>query len=208
MKLFGKPKVGGDLKFYRLEGWWYSTLTESERKTITTRFPAKVSGPSPDWTSANVSNFLWSWSTWFRKTPEERAIARKMLTEAVVRARAEKTILDEHFSWGNLVEVWYRDRELLPEALEQTIAACKAQIAIAAKTADAFRREYQGHPVTVPPTHRGYEQLRIIYEKQKQYDEAIALVLDMQRTGWADDVSAYVAKLTEKKARTIGGRPK
>lgn len=203
MRLFGTPKVSGDIKFYGLEMWWFKVLTASEREVITKRFPDKVHGPVPLASSASAANFLQGWATWFTKTPEDRVIARKMLILALDRARIDKRVLDEHFALQGLIEVWYRDRDLLPEALDQTIAACEAQIAIAEKAVRAFRREYKDHPTPVPPTHRGYEQLRIIREKQKRYDDAIALALDKKRTGWVDDVSDYVAKMNEKKAKPV-----
>jgi len=203
MRLFGKLKVAGDLKFYGLEDWWFTTLTTDERESIVQRFSDKVYGPVPLASSANAANFLWGWASDFTKTPNDRVIARKILTLALDRARAEKHILDEHFALQGLIEVWYRDRDELPGALDQAIAACEAQIAIAEKAAKAFRREYKDHPTPVPPTHRGYEQLRIIREKQKRYDDASTLALDKKRTGWADDVSDYVAKMNDKKAKLV-----
>ncbi len=201
MRLFGKPKVAGELKFYGLEDWWFKALTTDERESIAQRFPDTIYGPVPLDSSAGAAQFLWGWASWFSKTPNDRVIARKILTMALDRARTEKRILDEHFAFQGLIEVWYRDRDTVPEALEQAITACQAQIAIAEKVAKAFRREYKGHPTPVPPTHTGYEQLRIIYEKQKRYDEAISLALDKKRTGWADDVSDYVLKMNEKKVK-------
>jgi hypothetical protein len=201
MKLFGGPKVGGLIKSYRLDKWWRETLTSSERDSSAKRFPDAVNGSVPAEQAGSIAQFLWSWATHFKKAPEDRVIARKMLNLAVEQARVQKRILDEHFALQGLIEVWYRDRDLLPEAFDQAIAACEAQIAIAAEAARAFRHEYKNHPMPVPRTHRGYEQLRIIREKQKRYDDAIALALDKQRTGWDEDVSEYVAEMNHKKSK-------
>jgi hypothetical protein len=103
-------------------------------------------------------------------------------------------ILDEHFALQERIESRYREREKDPTALRDTIAACEAQISMAPEVARAFREE-GFEPL---PRHVGFQQLAVIREKEKNYDEAIRLSEEAKWQGWNGDWGKRIARLEKK----------
>ena len=87
-----------------------------------------------------------------------------------------------------------KDREK-PEYLKKAIDACKQQIDLAPKTIDALKTEYKDSTL---PSHKGYEQLAIILEKQKTYKEAIDLCGQADKQGWAGDWKKRIERCLKK----------
>lgn len=118
-------------------------------------------------------------------------------------ARLEQTnsteVLDLHFAIQGLIEATYADRNTDPEALDAAIAACERQIALAPRAAQAFRRAF---PKTPLPAHVGFRQLAIIREKQRQFDEAIALCRQAKQQGWTGDWEKRIDRCQKRAARS------
>lgn len=209
MKLYGrkKPEIKGKIGYFGLADWWLQAFTDEERAYIERIY--KPMGAGEDYslvrgdlsyTSATVGTFLSGLSTWFRRSEEDRHIARRILHKALEVIDPEDDILGLHFTYQALIEVWYGDRDNLPDALAEAIKACQAQIAIAPQAARAFMKDYPESPL---PSHVGFTQLTIILDKQGKHPEAIEVAQQAKRHGWAGDwdkrIERYQKKLSRKK---------
>lgn len=68
--------------------------------------------------------------------------------------------------------------------LEKAIEACRQQISLADAAASAFHAELKWDAL---PSHKGYEQLSIILEKQMKFVETIELCTQAAKQGWPGD---------------------
>ena len=93
------------------------------------------------------------------------------------------------------IEIYYRNRDNDANALKEAITACKQQIEIAPKAMIAFRKEYGD---TSLPRHRGFEQLAIIKEKQKDFEAAIDISEKAKVQGWAGDWQKRIERCKRK----------
>jgi hypothetical protein len=195
-----KP-VGGLIAYYRLADWWLSEFTEDERGHVTNKFqPLGFSGDrlnsgTISYTSEHVVSFLSNLAGWFNNA-EDRSLARKLLRKAVAILPGSP-VLDAHFLHQQVIEVYYKDRDI-PEYLAEALSACRAQIAIAPAAARAFQLSYDGEPL---PSHKGYEQLSIVLEKGGQYHEVIDLCRRAQLEGWAGDWSHRAQRCANKASK-------
>lgn len=184
-----KPQIKGDIGFYGLEEWWLNELSEEDRQSMQERF--KPFGPSTNAlisgnimsNSQSVVSFLSVLSGWFSKS-EDRHIAYKILRKAKTLLNAHTDVLDIHFLYQSMIQIYYMDRASA-EAIENAIDACRLQISIAPEVSKAFRKEYPHWPNL--QLHKGFEQLAIILEKQHRFDEAIQLCEQARTAGWAGD---------------------
>ena len=149
MRLFRRqqdsPKIEGEIGYHGLADWWLSSFTEDERDYI----EKKVGGGSGHErpltqgqitsTTGTASQLLSGLSTWFHGQ-NDRHIAQRILAKAEEVGKGD--ILDQHFTYAQMIKVYYKDREKNPEALEIAIQACEKQIELAPRAAEAFRRDY------------------------------------------------------------------
>ncbi len=200
---FSKTKrIKGLIGYFGLEDWWLSEFSDDERRHIVETFqPLGSSGDSLtsgdiSYTSQTGVGLLQNLSGWFGKE-KDRYIAYKLLAEAEELSKTEGSILDAHFLYGQKLAIYYKDRDE-PGGLENAIEACKQQISIGKEAAEAFLKEYKESPL---PSHKGYQQLAIILEKQGKFDEAIKLCKQADEQGWAGDwekrVERYRKKVTK-----------
>ncbi len=200
-------KVKGDIGYHQLEEWWFSIFTDGERKYITEKYQPMSMGEETEtknhltegdisWTSASASNFLNGLSSWFNG-PNDRAIGRKIGEKAKEEALKSKDPLDMHFALSSLITLYYRDRDQA-DYYDKALAYCRAQIKIQAVAAKAFLKEYPKQPM---PSHVGYEQLAIVLEKEKRYQEAIDLAKEAKQNGWAGDWDKRIERCQKKLAK-------
>lgn len=116
---------------------------------------------------------------WFRQ-PSDLSIARRIVVKA--EEIGSNGPLDMHFLYHVMLEVYYRARKSDPMALNEALDACQKQIKLAPSSALAYRQE-----TDELPTHIGYRQLAIIFEKERNYRKAIDLSREAMSTGWAGD---------------------
>ena len=183
----GRKRVGGEIGYFGLQKWWSEQFSADERQYII----EKYSGIDPEACSLvegeilggsqSVVSFLGGLAGWFKKDTE-RHLAYKILERGEELISADTDVLDIHFFCQAKIEVLYRDRSQ-PGCLERAIAASHQQIEITPQTSARFREE---NP-SLLPTHRGYEQLAIILEKQKDYQGAIAMCEQAADQGWGGD---------------------
>lgn len=200
LNFFTKPKkTKGLIGYFGLESWWVSEFTEEERRHIATTFqPLGLSGSSLtskdiSHTSQTAVRFLRDLSGWFSKE-KDRPIAYKLLAKAEELSESEGSVLDTHFLYGQKLEIYYKDRRI-PGYLEKAIEACNQQIALGAKAAKAFQKEYKDSSL---PGHKGYQQLAIILEKQGRFDETIELCRTAESQGWAGDWERRIERCQKK----------
>lgn len=197
-------KVKGDIGYHQLEEWWFSTFTDNERKYITEKYQPMGMGEETEtknhltegdisWTSASTSNFLNGLSSWFTG-PNDRVIGRKIGEKAKEEALKSKDPLDMHFALSSLITLYYRDRDQA-DYYDKALAYCRAQIKIQTVAAKAFLKEYPKQPL---PSHVGYEQLAIVLEKEKRYQEAIDLAKEAKQNGWAGDWNKRIERCYKK----------
>ena len=198
--LKGVKKVHGTIGYFGLSDWWLSELTEAERKQIQDRFePLGFSKDSLtkgqiSSTSESVVGFLSGLASWFSKE-EDRHIAYKLIQKGEELSSKGCAVLDVHFLYQTKIEISYKEREK-PDGLESTVAACEQQISIAKKAAVAFKKKY-GQPL---PSHKGYDQLAIIREKQKNYFEAIRVSEQALAAGWTGDWEKRIERCKKRSA--------
>ena len=101
-------------------------------------------------------------------------------------------ILEQHFYYMHKLECLYAFRDQEDNALDETIDACKQQIAIADNAVKAFQAE------GFTPTHTGYKQLTVIYQKQNKFKEAIEVCEQALKQGWMGDWQKRIERYTKK----------
>ncbi|MFT6140452.1 MAG: hypothetical protein ACI8UC_001288 [Psychromonas sp.] len=193
-----KSKVNGIIKYLNLEQWWLDELSDEERKTILkTYYPLGSDNSIIEGEILNSSqtqlHFLWGLIDWFNK-PELRHVAYKIIDKAETLINEQSVPLDIHFLYGEKLKVCYKERDLRPNGLGLAIQTCEQQIENAQSAAKAFREQH-GSDL---PAHRGYTQLAIVLEKQKNYSEAIALCEQAKYQGWAGDWEKRIERCNKK----------
>jgi tetratricopeptide (TPR) repeat protein len=192
------PKVGGEIGYHGLADWWLSNFTEEERNYIESRYKPLGLGTTNErpltqgtnsWSSGRAAQFLSGLSTNFQG-PKDRHIARRLLIKA--EQVSGSTILDRHFVYSEMIQVYYRDRDNDPNSLDEAIRACEKQIEIGPEAVQAWRAEYPTDAEL--PAHRGFTQLAIIREKERNYAEAIRLAKEAMEQGWAGDWDTRIAR--------------
>lgn len=200
---WGKPKIEGEIGYFGLADWWLSEFDTLERTHIEQKYQpiGMKAGHKPLTkgkiysTTQTIGMFLSGLSSWFQATPQDRDIARRILSKAMKVNDATTDTLGFHFTCQALIKVWYRDRDALPNALEETVRACELQISIAPQAAKAFKKEYPKSPL---PAHVGFEQLSVIRDKQGKYAQAISIAAEAKQQGWAGDWDKRIERYQKK----------
>ena len=169
-----EPEIAGEVGYFKLTDWWLGSLSLGERKLITDKRGDVTTGKITS-TTQTAAWFLLEIVSHLKGSEENRLLARKLLNKAESLATKIK---DKHFVLGETAEVFYRDRDTDPNALDRCIKACHEQIALAPEAAKAFGRERYSMK------HEGFERLRIIYKKQKRAEEGVRLCEQMVESGW------------------------
>lgn len=202
-----KSDIKGEIGYFKLQDWWLSTFSQEERDHIEEIFKPLGGDPNSkpltegeiSWTSQTAAGLLGSLAGWFNN-PRDREIAKKIIQKADELAPQGTDVLDHHFALQQKMEIYYRERETSPEAMETAINACREQIALAPKAAKAFLKEY---PEQSLPAHAGYSQLRIILEKQGKFEQAIELCEQAKSQGWAGNWDKQMETLNKKNEKAV-----
>lgn len=196
-----------------LLAWWESAFTPEEIKHILTKYQPMVLGVADDSSDLPIRNIiqedgtlsvpLTRLATWFMSPPDDLPIARRLLEKGIELGEGtEGPILDRHFTYYAMIQVFYRDRNRDPEALDLAIAACETQIAFAPEVRRAWFAEYPKDRHL--PMHPGYRQLAIVREKQKDYAEAIRLSHEALEQEWGGDWEKRIARCENRLNRSKG----
>lgn len=181
--------VEGAIGYFDLADWWLTTFSAHERERMEWLYhPHGVTQPCPltHGREAPVANtaadLLASLATWLYR-PQDRPLARRVLAKAGERAVRDGRILELHYTYQVMIQIYYRDRQD-PAALQVAIEACGKMIALAPQAAVAFHDAYPGQPL---PRHYGYHLLTMIRERQQEYRDAIHLARVALSQGWDGD---------------------
>lgn len=197
---FFKPRKSakGLIGYLGLADWWFSSFSDDERNII-----RRIYQPSGgchldtgqiDYSDFTPLTFLTGLASWFAKD-DVRMIAYRMLDHAERYLPTAKDPLDIHFFHQTQIEIYYRDRDT-DEGLSRAIMACRKQIAFAPNAAKAFKRQYRNDPL---PSHKGYTQLAIVLESQKDYDQTIQICSEAMKKGWGGDWKKRIDRCIKKK---------
>lgn len=194
-------RIKGDIGYYKLQDWWLEEFTDAERKEIEDTYKPMgmenarpLTQPDIDWSSQGATAFLSTLAGWFNN-PRQRDLANRIMAKAIeVAQNSQNDILDIHFLYSEMVHLYYPQREN-KNMFNKAIDACKQQIAIAPQAAKAFHKKYRGEAL---PSHRGYEQLVIILDKQSKQKEAIALCQQAKKQKWSGDWDKRTARYRKK----------
>jgi tetratricopeptide (TPR) repeat protein len=189
----------GIIGFYGLSDWWFTEFTEAERRYIERKYSPMGTGDNAKplthgkilESTGRASQLLWGLATWFKK-PTDFRIAERILKKA---EEAALDPVDLHYTYQQMIQVYYRAREIEPKALDNANDACKKQVHISSQVSEKMKSEY---PSLKLPSHVGYKQLAIILEKQKNYAEAIQLLKQAQDQGWKGDWEERIARCEKK----------
>jgi tetratricopeptide (TPR) repeat protein len=198
-----QENIGGEIAYYGLTEWWLEVFNEQERSYIVKTFqPLGGSGNNLvkgkiQYCSGSAVSLLSSLANWFKNT-EDREIGYKLLKKAEDLISSKTRILDIHFFYQHKLEFYYRFRKNDPESLNIAIETCKEQIKLAPQAILSFKKEYEDENL---PRHVGYEQLAIILEKQKKYDEVIDLCEQAKREDWNGEWDKRIERCIKKKSK-------
>jgi len=197
LRLFKKRKIEGFIGLYGLEQWWLKELNESERTEILSTFQP-MGGDSDSLISGKIStnqkcsDFLATLAGWFKAS--DRDLGYKILHKAEDSLDSNSTVLEQHFTYNALIEFYYRDRDKGQRYLDKALKACRKQISIS----KAAIREFKKQDTNFFPSHKGFHQLSIYAEKQKNYQEALNLAKQAQADGWQGDWDKRIERLNKK----------
>ena len=201
MALADRPNTSGLLGYYHLLDWWKNDFNNDEQLYILARYkPMGGSGlinGTLSSSSASSINFLTGLQTWFTNLTD-KVISEKILKKAETLITEETAILDIHFLYNCLLKHYYKKRNIDNEFYELAKVYCKKQIEISQKVKDTFITEPW---FTVLPRHKGFEQLAIIFEKEKRFAGAIQLCVRGKEMGWNGDWDKRISNLENKLAR-------
>lgn len=139
-------KVGGFIGSAGLESWWLGEFDDEERRRIDQTYRPMDSSPEVESilttgpihkTGFDAASTLSNVAAWFKRS-EDRTIAYRFLQKAEELLPQSKNILTTHFFHQTKCQVYYRWREVDDFALQRAIDACRSQITIAPKAAEAF----------------------------------------------------------------------
>lgn len=191
-------KIQGVIGYFNLEDWWLTDLLEEDRELIQNTYQPMGGGSLTDRelysTSQTVVGLLSGLVGWFSK-PNIRYMAYKIIKKAESSISADTKPLDIHFLYGAKIEISYKDRDALPNGLDIAVRACEQQISYSEKAAKEFLKRYKSSPL---PSHKGYTQLAIVLEKQKNYGKAIQICEQAKSQGWAGDWNKRIEHCNKK----------
>lgn len=201
-KRLSSKQIGGDINYYNLNDWWLNELTEEERNIIRTIYKPMSTSPEEycidkgniKYSSMSTLNFLGCLAGWFTKS-KYYTIGKKILLEGEKYTNKTKDILDLHFFYLSGIRMHYSNRDNDDNALNSAIDYCKKQINISQEAKKEFLNQYPDSPL---PSHTGYKQLAVIYDKQGQYLEALKITKQALIEGWNDDYQKRLTRLENK----------
>ncbi|XTR36446.1 hypothetical protein ACQQ2T_07730 [Paraclostridium tenue] len=202
LKKDNKRPVGGYIAYYELTDWWMNKLNDEDRKSIRDTYnpvssseqDEKIDEGNIGYSTSSKLGFIGGLVGWFQKK-EHYNTALKIIQLGEDTITAEDDILDLHFFYLSCIKVFYKNRDNYLEALEKAVEYCEKQISISDKSKIAFEEcEYMEQL----PSHTGYKQLAIIYEKKKEYNKALTITQKALEQGWNDECQKRIDRLIKK----------
>ncbi|MBV9468008.1 MAG: hypothetical protein JO316_02455 [Abitibacteriaceae bacterium] len=181
--------VAGAIAYFNLTDWWLTCFSVAERERIESLYhpPGAIQArPLTQGRDVPVANtaadLLASLATWLYR-PVDRPLARRVLAKAGAVAVQEGRILELHYTYQVMIQIYYRDRHD-PTSLAVAMEACKKMIALAPQAAEAFQREFPQRPL---PRHYGFNLLSLLQDRRRNYHDVIRLCQMAFDQGWDGD---------------------
>ena len=204
--------VGGEIAQYGLTRWWM-TLTDRERTLLLTNYNPTyvgtfgghvlIEGRLGKQSHDTPAGFLMTLASWLHKTEaDEKALAVNIadlawemrdVTEPVKKSRL---VLAQHFALGRMCDFFYTLRDDTAYT-GRWLQCAQLQIEMEGKARAAFKRESGGLP-----EHHGYKRMAIVLEKERRYDEALNVIREARRKGWAGDWDKREQRIVERLSKT------
>jgi len=197
--LKSKPNIEGYIGYFGLQEWWLSEFSAEEKLYIEERFnplgfsKSRLTKGKIVSTSETPLGLLSSLAGWFSKKTDLH-IAHRILDKAECLIDDSTKILDKHFLYQSRIDLFYKDRDN-SQSFEKAVVACKNQIELAQVAAIAFLENKDNRRL---PSHKGFEQLCIIKEKSKNYNEVITLSEEALSQGWSGDWERRIERCQKK----------
>ncbi|HBD94211.1 MAG: hypothetical protein A2015_10100 [Spirochaetes bacterium GWF1_31_7] len=188
-----KKKIEGLIGHFQLTDWWFSTFDKNEMSYIVKKYGINLIEGNNFILNRSSCYYLANLSTWFLTT-KDIEIARKFIYKAEELYDSDISINDKHFYYLFLIEFYYKDRENNNSYIK-AIEYCKKQIEISKEASIYFKNE---QPSCNLPRHIGFEQLAIIYEKEKKISESLELCQIAYNEGWSGDWEKRIEKLKKR----------
>jgi hypothetical protein len=207
-----KTEVKGQLKYFGLVDWWFSTFSDEERdyfersqSCIGVGVSSGRDGPLArgDILSTSVSS-VWVLAGMIgalRGKPEYLHLVQPILQEG--ERRRDGSAIDLDLLYALIARVTYPLRDRHPDALKMAIEACKKMISVAPQAADMLKKEISAEEAQRTlgarlPAHEGYTRLLIIYEKEGRYGEVIELARQAKSQEWNGDWDKRITRCEKK----------
>jgi len=138
----------------------------------------------------------------YRPDKEQNAVLMQMvaadLTTVIERQNGDAPkdeTLRKHYALDRLLRHYYTRKEEDPSGLTKAIIACQMQIGLAAAAKAVLST---ANPNSGLPEHAGYELLCVIREKQRMYEEVIALAEEASAQGWEHNWKVRIERCKKK----------
>lgn len=173
--------------------------------------PSSLTHGGDSLNTMTTPSFLTMLAGWFSGAdPVKRGLGLRITEKAweVLGEQGELSTPDEivsrHLALGGVLSVFYRHRDE-GDYFDKAVECARLQIEMQAAAMQGFRDQTEARnkfrrdievehsfPASEPakfvaPAHPGYKQLAIILEKEKRFEEALALVNEADAAGWNGD---------------------
>jgi hypothetical protein len=179
------PKPKGWIAYYGLEDWYQSLSDDTKQKIKTySTHPDEVDRGTRLGTTQSAQSYLSTIGTYAASKDPTFA---EMMFKCALMARDDNPT-DRHFVYNHLIDLYYKQREKRSDAIDLCIKYCLEDIQRIEAFKVAYIKEYEGiqgnliasgyksqkdrYEVKLPSIP-SFDRLRIIYEKQGKFSEAI-----------------------------------
>ncbi|MCG7549216.1 hypothetical protein [Pseudoalteromonas sp. Of7M-16] len=200
VKVKQEPTPKGYIKYYGLTRWWTEELEHFERKRIRSAYKPlglnKIDEGEISKCSQSRVNFLKILAGYFRSSEGDYDLCLKILNKAEMSIAIYTKTSEIHLLYGRMMEFYYRNRNLF-DNYNKAKHYAQLQIKLAPKAISAFKAEHRelqqkakqyGTNVKdssfILPSHAGYNQLAVIYKKEKNWLDLIELCDSASNQGW------------------------
>jgi hypothetical protein len=197
--------INGAIGALGLGDWWSNELTDQDRTDILhgyTPFGLSIgSSLGSDLIEGNVvleqgkGDFLACLAGWFEKDNPD--LTQKILMKAESVANISSSAKEMHFTYQALIQFYYKRRSVDKYSYNKAIFYCEKQIEVSKKALFEIKKLINSDD-DFAPSHLGFKQLSIIYEKEKRYIDALGLVLKAEKDGWHGDWNERAERLQKK----------
>ena len=196
-------EIRGDLGYFGLGSWWFSTFTAAERRYVEAacRMPELPAGARPLTRDRGLlavetaAELLVLIADRLSNRPEDRSLACRVLLKAEERATVGKDLIGLHFTYHQMIRLQLHWKDHFRDAPDLAYAACHKQMRLGPEVAEAFRKRFPGKPL---PVHLGYLYAAGLLEQQEAYSQAIEICKQAEAAGWTGNWSWRLQRMSRR----------